>query len=110
MLAVIPPLSDLKAEVDRKKVAEERARRTKGIIPEPGPPLPHGTWSPESQTLAKLSQRAAITNSFREARQRRSWIGKLKSSAKKQPKKPKSAPVVWTGLELNLASPICQDI
>ena len=65
VLAVIPPMLDLRAEPDRKKAAKERARRKKGIIPEPGPPLPDGSWSLESQILAKPSQRAAITNSFR---------------------------------------------
>ena len=55
VLAVILPLSGLRADLDRKKAAEERARRKKGIIPEPGPPLPDDSWSLESQTLAKLS-------------------------------------------------------
>ena len=54
-LAVIPPPSQLRAELDRKKALEERARRKRGIIPDPGPPLTDGSWSLKSQTLAKLS-------------------------------------------------------
>ena len=47
VLAVIPPLSNLRAKLDRKKFVEERARRKRGLIPESGPPLTQGSWSLE---------------------------------------------------------------
>jgi hypothetical protein len=109
----IHQLEKLHLESEKKRAAVERKRREKGIIPEPGPSLEAPrSWSQEQQTLAQLAQRAAITRSFREARERRSWIGKLKTAASKKPRKleKQSDSIKWTGPELNLTSPICQDV